>query len=54
MTPNRISLLILLPEHQNILIAAGFQAMVLNSSSAVGEVLGDLTTWRKQARSLTL
>ena len=43
MTPDEDFIIDFLPEHQNILIAAGFSGHGFKFSSAVGEVLADLT-----------
>ncbi len=50
----RISLLIFLPKHQNIVIAAGFSGHGFKFSSAVGEVLADLTLHGKSKQDLSL
>ncbi|MFJ8511836.1 N-methyl-L-tryptophan oxidase [Lysinibacillus xylanilyticus] len=54
MTPDEDFIIDLLPEHQNIVIAAGFSGHGFKFSSAVGEVLADLTLNGKSKQDLSL
>ncbi len=54
MTPDEDFIIDFLPEHQNIVIAAGFSGHGFKFSSAVGEVLADLTLHGKSKQDLSL
>ncbi len=54
MTPDEDFIIDFLPEHQNIIIAAGFSGHGFKFSSAVGEVLADLTLKGKSKQDLSL
>ncbi|MCL1696675.1 MULTISPECIES: N-methyl-L-tryptophan oxidase [unclassified Lysinibacillus] len=54
MTPDENFIIDFLPEHQNIVIAAGFSGHGFKFSSAVGEVLADLTLHGKSKQDLSL
>ncbi len=54
MTPDEDFIIDFLPEHQNIVIAAGFSGHGFKFSSAVGEVLADLTLNGKSKQDLSL
>lgn len=54
MTPDENFIIDFLPEHQNILIAAGFSGHGFKFSSAVGEVLADLTLHGESKQDLSL
>ncbi|MFJ7182542.1 N-methyl-L-tryptophan oxidase [Lysinibacillus xylanilyticus] len=54
MTPDEDFIIDFLPEHQNIVIAAGFSGHGFKFSSAVGEVLADLTLKGKSKQDLSL
>lgn len=53
MTPDEDFIIDFLPEHQNIIIAAGFSGHGFKFSSAVGEVLADLIIDGKSKQDLT-
>ncbi|WP_155590442.1 N-methyl-L-tryptophan oxidase [Lysinibacillus cavernae] len=53
MTPDEDFIIDLLPEHQNIVIAAGFSGHGFKFSSAVGEVLSDLIIEGKSKQDLS-
>ncbi|EON73103.1 N-methyl-L-tryptophan oxidase [Lysinibacillus sphaericus] len=54
MTPDEDFIIDFLPEHQNIVIAAGFSGHGFKFSSAVGEVLADLTIHGESKHDLSL
>jgi len=53
MTPDEDFIIDFLPEHRNIVIAAGFSGHGFKFSSAVGEVLADLTLNGKSKQDLS-
>ncbi|MFE3577400.1 N-methyl-L-tryptophan oxidase [Lysinibacillus sp. NPDC059133] len=54
MTPDEDFIIDFLPEHRNIIIAAGFSGHGFKFSSAVGEVLADLTLNGKSKQDLSI
>ena len=54
MTPDENFIIDFLPEHKNILIAAGFSGHGFKFSSAVGEVSADLTLHGESKQDLSL